>query len=698
MSRKVILLLFAVQLCLMSIGSHVAATLTSSLNSTNGAITVCPGVPISLTCVHDNNASGVTRWRVTGTSTANCEEAVAHASLMPPDDMCGLFTITMISGTSSPTMFTSTAQTTATEAINGAVVECFSSGLDTSLVGNITINVLSIPTPDLSIEQVSQSVVRANLSVTDTQCVASYQVDATPTSGPVSTSSSTDSTFNVTGLNVCENNYTLSGSVFTADRVQSVLSSPINFAANLSDVNEGITVTINQMDPLIEWTQTLNPLYPTCITEYVVIDQGNQSLTSIVDSDTRSLTAQQLNAAGFPYCISIHPTVTPTTPMGPLTSVMGSSNLYTNLIDPDFPTPMLTFSFPPLNHSENETGIVVLRVYVQTLPESEVPTRNYRYTNLTGSLSSMVNFTRDMFEIALAGADGGHLVNVTVMFARGQCTSSTMASFTVPDRTTSIVMQGPTTDTSHPVTITLPLTPYQPEELLIISTVQPSNGNPMMANFSRPGMQYSMTFDNLMVGTSYTFTVRIVLRANTTVVVVQPAMGLFMTLITPTTTPPPTTMATTTTSTQTPTQPTTAPQGEGCGGGCIAGIIIGFLIVLLIVVVIVAIIPCYWNKKRKPKVSSQEMEQQRTLTTNDGEEVDSMANIPEYPPTPESDKLGPVYEDPDAFKVDPHTEDNLAYGHVQQSAQLKGPIYEDIKPDPHTQGNLAYGHVQFNSF
>ena len=42
----------------------------------------------------------------------------------------------------------------------------------------------------------------------------------------------------------------------------------------------------------------------------------------------------------------------------------------------------------------------------------------------------MVNFTRDMFEIALAGADGGHLVNVTVMFARGQCTSSTMASST----------------------------------------------------------------------------------------------------------------------------------------------------------------------------------------------------------------------------------------------------------------------------
>ncbi len=59
-------------------------------------------------------------------------------------------------------------------------------------------------------------------------------------------------------------------------------------------------------------------------------------------------------------------------------------------------------------------------------------------------------------------------------------------------------------------------------------------------------------------------------------------------------------------------------------------------------------------------------------------------------------QLGPVYEDPDAFKLDPHTQDNLAYGHVQQSAKLQGPIYEDIKPEPQTQGNLAYGHVQFS--
>ncbi len=58
-------------------------------------------------------------------------------------------------------------------------------------------------------------------------------------------------------------------------------------------------------------------------------------------------------------------------------------------------------------------------------------------------------------------------------------------------------------------------------------------------------------------------------------------------------------------------------------------------------------------------------------------------------------QLSPVYEDPGAFKLEPHNQDNLAYGHVQQSAKLQGPVY-DIKPDPRTQGNISYGHVQFS--
>ena len=55
----------------------------------------------------------------------------------------------------------------------------------------------------------------------------------------------------------------------------------------------------------------------------------------------------------------------------------------------------------------------------------------------------------------------------------------------------------------------------------------------MTANFSSPAMQYSVTFDDLMADTSYTLTVRIVVHANTTVDVVQAAMGSFMTLMFP---------------------------------------------------------------------------------------------------------------------------------------------------------------------
>ncbi len=102
--------------------ADVSATLSASRNSTGGTITVCPGYPISITCSHDNTGSFTTRWVVTGTTDATtCTETIAHGSLTPPDDTCGVFTITMISGSASITMFTSTAQAIATEALNGAV-------------------------------------------------------------------------------------------------------------------------------------------------------------------------------------------------------------------------------------------------------------------------------------------------------------------------------------------------------------------------------------------------------------------------------------------------------------------------------------------------------------------------------------------------------------------------------------------------
>ena len=91
---------------------------------------------------------------------------------------------------------------------------------------------------------------------------------------------------------------------------------------------------VNQVDPLIEWVQMDNPLYPTCITEYFIDGGAGLGLNTTVDSTTRSFTARQLNAAGFPYCIRIQPTVTPITPMGSLVTLQGSGDVHTNLIDP----------------------------------------------------------------------------------------------------------------------------------------------------------------------------------------------------------------------------------------------------------------------------------------------------------------------------------------------------------------------------
>ena len=93
-------------------------------------------------------------------------------------------------------------------------------------------------------------------------------------------------------------------------------------------------MTVNQVDPLVKWVQLDNPLYPTCIAGYVIADQAS-GLQAVVNSSQKSLTAQQLNETGFPYCTTLHPTVTPVTTMGQrLTTVQGSNALYTTLFDP----------------------------------------------------------------------------------------------------------------------------------------------------------------------------------------------------------------------------------------------------------------------------------------------------------------------------------------------------------------------------
>ncbi len=68
---------------------------------------MCPGVPLSITCSHDNTASGVSRWKVTGTISQNCNRVVGDG--IPQDDTCNAFVITMVNSDTGSEL-SSTAQ------------------------------------------------------------------------------------------------------------------------------------------------------------------------------------------------------------------------------------------------------------------------------------------------------------------------------------------------------------------------------------------------------------------------------------------------------------------------------------------------------------------------------------------------------------------------------------------------------------
>ncbi len=103
-------------------------------------LTVCLGELVSLTCTHDNVAGGLTRWQVSG--PMSCIRVVVHDAGLQ-EDVCGPFTITMISDNSGSTL-SSTIQIPATETLNTTVVTCLTGGSASSpQAGNTTLNVLS---------------------------------------------------------------------------------------------------------------------------------------------------------------------------------------------------------------------------------------------------------------------------------------------------------------------------------------------------------------------------------------------------------------------------------------------------------------------------------------------------------------------------------------------------------------------------
>ena len=110
----------------------------------NGVLNVCAGQQISLTCSHNNVASGSTRW--IASLPVNCTTDISHigANLSPP---CGPFMFQGITPLVSPvpSLLNSTAVATATVNMTGTNIECIGGNVLSSFsVGNISLFVVYV--------------------------------------------------------------------------------------------------------------------------------------------------------------------------------------------------------------------------------------------------------------------------------------------------------------------------------------------------------------------------------------------------------------------------------------------------------------------------------------------------------------------------------------------------------------------------
>ncbi len=72
--------------------------------------------------------------------------------------------------------------------------------------------------------------------------------------------------------------------------------------------------------------------------------------------------------------------------------------------------------------------------------------------------------------------------------------------------------------TSFTVTVNLPITEYQPDQLLVTVSLIPNDTAPVVVDFPA-SYQYTVMLSGLVAGTSYIYTVRIVRRSDMTDIV-----------------------------------------------------------------------------------------------------------------------------------------------------------------------------------
>ena len=108
---------------------------------TNGVLTACVGNRISLTCTHDNDANGVTRWVFS--PPIDCSETIDHN---PPvfTRPCGPFLFSNITTIGSSDLFISTAfATVSSVSMSGTVAECRDSSGDVyNQIGSVLICII----------------------------------------------------------------------------------------------------------------------------------------------------------------------------------------------------------------------------------------------------------------------------------------------------------------------------------------------------------------------------------------------------------------------------------------------------------------------------------------------------------------------------------------------------------------------------
>ncbi len=110
---------------------------SSGVTVTDGALQVCPGTTVSLTCSHDGVE--LTRWEIG--APIGCSPVASH-STTPSDALCGNFTISMVSAMNQATRM-STLVLPVDQSLNGAVVTCYAGPLTSDpLAGNLTVQVI----------------------------------------------------------------------------------------------------------------------------------------------------------------------------------------------------------------------------------------------------------------------------------------------------------------------------------------------------------------------------------------------------------------------------------------------------------------------------------------------------------------------------------------------------------------------------